>query len=140
MKVHTEEENEQLGVPFNLGESLRSIRPEVEDTSSTPFNLGESLRSISPIEESAPEIVDTPTAPTPATPDHIQFTGNPFDALLTPPVVEPPIVEPKITEFIPAAQKGYAGLQASEGQVSGIKSIPFWLQQRQFLQLLAEDL
>ena len=118
MKVHTEEENEQLGVPFNLGESLRSIRPEVEDTSSTPFNLGESLRSISPIEESAPEIVDTPTAPTPATPDHIQFTGNPFDALLTPPVVEPPIVEPKITEFIPAAQKGYAGLQASEGQIS----------------------
>ena len=117
MKVHTEEENEQLGVPFNLGESLRSIRPEVEDTSSTPFNLGESLRSISPIEESAPEIVDTPTAPTPATPDHIQFTGNPFDALLTPPVAESP-VEPKIKEFIPAVQKGWAGLQGNLGQIS----------------------
>ena len=114
MKVHTEEENEQLGVPLNLGESLRSIRPEVEDTSSTPFNLGESLRSI------RPKIIDSPT---PTVPDHIQFTGNPFDALLTPPVVEPPVVEPpvaepKIREFIPSAEKGYAGLKASEGQLS----------------------
>ena len=110
MKVHTEEENEQLGVPLNLGESLRSIRPEVEDTSSTPLNLGESLRSISPIEESAPEIVDTPTAPTPTTPDHIQFPGNPY-------ATQPP-VEPKIREFIPAVQKGWAGLQGNLGQIS----------------------
>ena len=71
-------------------------------------------------EEAAPKIIDTPT---PTVPDHIQFTGNPFDALLTPPVVEPPIVEPpvaepKIREFIPSAEKGYAGLKASEGQLS----------------------
>ena len=101
-KIHSPQQMEQLGLPL-------------EEAPPKPSGLIDfsSIR-----EEAAPKIIDSPT---PTVPDHIQFTGNPFDTLLTPPVVEPPVVEPpvaepKIREFIPSAEKGYAGLKASEGQ------------------------
>jgi len=90
-KVHTDEQKEQLGI----------APEEAKPSGFIDFS------SIRPEEETAPEIVDSPTS---TIPDNIQQQ--------TAPIVEPPIVEPKITEFIPAAQKGYAGLQASEGQIS----------------------
>ena len=93
-KVHTDEQREQLGL----------VPEEAKPSGFIDFS------SIRPVEKAAPEIVDTPTAPTPVTPDHIQFPGNPY-------ATQPP-VEPKIKEFIPAVEKGWAGLQGNLGQLS----------------------
>ena len=63
-KIHSPHQMEQLGLPQEV--------PPPEPSGPIDFS------SIRPVEKAAPEIVDTPTAPTPTTPDHIQFPGNPY--------------------------------------------------------------